>query len=95
MRQILENKQKLRQFCANRSSVAIGESEKYNNFELKDQIDQNDEKLGSMRELVENMLKYDPDGQKPAGRGRGLGWSASRKSTGVAATACRSAKPGR
>lgn len=61
MRQILENKKKLRAFCANRTLVDPNKSTNYRDFELEDQINVNNNKLVDMKKIVSTMLKYDPD----------------------------------
>lgn len=61
MRQILENKKKLRAFCASRSLVDPNKSTNYRDFELEDQINVNNNKLVDMKKIVSTMLKYDPD----------------------------------
>ena len=60
MRQILENKKKLRAFCANRTLVDPNKSTNYRDFELEDQISANNDKLIDMKKIISTMLKYSP-----------------------------------
>ena len=73
MRQILENKKKLREFCANRTLVDPNKSTNYRDFELEDQIAANTDKLLDMKKIVSTMLKYDPDAKAISQAGAKLG----------------------
>jgi hypothetical protein len=73
MRQILENKKKLREFCANRTLVDPNKSTNYRDFKLEDQIAANTDKLLDMKKIVSTMLKYDPDAKAISQAGAKLG----------------------
>ena len=58
-KQIIENKAKLKTFCANRgSSVA---SNNYNNYDLLASVDKNNNKINQLKNIVSNLLVYEPD----------------------------------
>jgi hypothetical protein len=57
-KQLLDNKAKLRQFCSQRSS-AFGAGS-YENYDLLGNIDDNKDKITQLKNVVNSLLKYEP-----------------------------------
>lgn len=58
-KQTLENQKKLRDFCSKRNETA-GEK-LYDNYDLLSNVEQNTEKIGLLKDVLDNLIKYDPD----------------------------------
>jgi len=58
-RQTIENKAKLRDFCANRS-ILSGDNNS-DNYDLLSSVDKNDNKITNLKNIINNLLAYEPD----------------------------------
>jgi hypothetical protein len=58
-KQILDNKGKLRQFCANRGSNT--QNINYDNYELLADVEQNNDKINKLKNIIKNLMAYEPD----------------------------------
>ena len=61
-KQLLESKRDLRQFCANRGSNT--QNVNYENYELLADVENNNNKIGKLKNVITNLLKYEPEKQK-------------------------------
>jgi hypothetical protein len=59
-KQILDNTAKLRQFCAERSSKFNNQD----NYELLSKVDDNKDKIGQLKNIINTLLKYEPEKDK-------------------------------
>jgi hypothetical protein len=57
-KQILETRAKLKQFCSNRNTTT---SSNYDNYDLLASVEQNDEKIDKMKNIINNLITYEPD----------------------------------
>lgn len=57
-KQIMETRAKLKQFCANRNSTT---NSNYDNYDLLASVEQNDEKIGKMKDIINNLISFEPD----------------------------------
>jgi len=57
-KQILETRAKLKQFCSNRNTTT---SSNYDNYDLLASVEQNDEKIDKMKNILNNLITYEPD----------------------------------
>jgi hypothetical protein len=57
-KQILETRGKLKQFCANRNTTT---NSNYDNYDLLASVEQNDEKIGKMKNIINSLITYEPD----------------------------------
>ena len=58
-KQLLESKRDLRQFCANRGSNT--QNINYENYELLADVENNNNKIGKLKNVIKNLMKYEPD----------------------------------
>ena len=58
-KQLLESKRDLRQFCANRGSNT--QNVNYENYELLADVENNNNKIGKLKNVIKNLMKYEPD----------------------------------
>lgn len=56
--QIMKSRAQLKQFCANRNSTT---SSNYDNYDLLASVEQNDDKIGQLKDIVKNLISYEPD----------------------------------
>ena len=56
---IIESKNKLRQFCANRGSNT--QNINYDNYELLSSVENNSQKIGKLKNIIQNLLVYEPE----------------------------------
>jgi hypothetical protein len=61
-KQILENKAKLRKFCANRN-ITSGNLN-YDNYDLLASVDKNNDKISDLKSILNNLLVYEPESDK-------------------------------
>jgi hypothetical protein len=57
-KQILETRAKLKNFCSNRNTTT---SSNYDNYDLLASVEQNEEKIGKMKNIIDNLIEYEPD----------------------------------
>jgi len=57
-KQILETRAKLKNFCSNRNTTT---SSNYDNYDLLASVEQNEEKIGKMKDIINNIITYEPD----------------------------------
>jgi len=57
-KQIIENKEKLLNFCANRNIIS---NDNYDNYELLASVDKNNDKIDKLKNIINNLLNYEPD----------------------------------
>ena len=57
-KQILETRAKLKNFCSNRNTTT---SSNYDNYDLLASVEQNEEKIGKMKNIINNLIEYEPD----------------------------------
>ena len=58
-KQILDNKGKLRQFCANRGSNT--QNINYDNYALLADVEQNTDKINKLKNIIKNLMAYEPE----------------------------------
>ena len=56
-KQLIENTQELREFCANKNSVS---NNNYDNYDTLTKVDKNDFKIGKLKKIINNLLSYEP-----------------------------------
>jgi hypothetical protein len=59
-KQLLENKQKLREFCSSRN-LATGNSNNTNNFELLANVEDNNDNIKQLKSVLSSLIKYEPE----------------------------------
>jgi hypothetical protein len=59
-KQTIENQSKLREFCSNRNMISSDSN--YDNYELLSSVDKNNSKIKNLKEIINNLLSYEPDG---------------------------------
>ena len=57
-RQVIENKAKLLNFCANRNIVS---GDNYDNYDLLASVDKNNDKISKLKNIINSLLVYEPD----------------------------------
>lgn len=57
-KQIMQTRANLLQFCANRNSTT---SSNYDNYDLLASVEQNDDKIGQLKGIINNLISYEPD----------------------------------
>lgn len=62
-KQLFETRAKLKDFCNNRYSTTAG-STNYENWNLYSGIEGNENKITNMKNVINNLLKYEPDRQR-------------------------------
>jgi hypothetical protein len=60
-KQILETRAKLKQFCANRNNIT---STNYDNYDLLASVEQNEEKIGKMKNIINSLITYEPNKER-------------------------------
>ena len=58
-KQLIQNTQDLRQFCANKN-IVTGDNT-YDNYDTLANIDKNDTKITKLKNIINNLLSYEPD----------------------------------
>jgi len=61
-KQIIENQARLRSFCANRGVTTGGTNS--DNYELLASVDKNNDKISQLKNIINNLMKYEPDNIK-------------------------------
>ena len=57
-KQLIENTQQLREFCANKNSVS---NNNYDNYDTLANVDKNDVKISKLKKIINNLLSYEPN----------------------------------
>ena len=57
-KQIIENKSKLVNFCANRNNIS---DNNYDNYDLLANVDKNNDKIKNLKNIINDLLIYEPD----------------------------------
>ena len=60
-KQLIENKAKLLNFCANRNIISSDNSD---NYELLANVDKNNDKIKNLKNIINNLLNYEPENMK-------------------------------
>ena len=60
-KQLLESKKKLREFCKSRNSGAGENINSVNNYELIANVEENKEKINSLKSILNSLIKYEPN----------------------------------
>lgn len=61
MKSIIQNKTKLREFCKNRG---IGNAHDFENYNMMNNIRNQENQISDLRDIIKNLLRYDPDKHK-------------------------------
>jgi len=59
-KQLIENTEQLRQFCANKNSIT-GETSNYDNYDTLSSVDKNKNKISKLKSVINNLLSYEAD----------------------------------
>jgi len=57
-KEIIDSKNRLRQFCANRGSNT--QNINYDNYELLSSVENNSQKIGKLKNVIQNLIVYEP-----------------------------------
>jgi hypothetical protein len=57
-KQVIENKSKLVNFCANRNNIS---GNNYDNYDLLASVDKNNDKITNLKKIINDLLIYEPD----------------------------------
>ena len=57
-KQLIENTQQLREFCANKNIVS---NNNYDNYDTLANVDKNDLKISKLKNIINNLLSYEPN----------------------------------
>ena len=57
-KQLIENTQQLREFCANKNLVS---NSNYDNYDTLANVDKNDAKISKLKNIINNLLSYEPN----------------------------------
>ena len=57
-KQLIENTQQLREFCANKNSIS---NNNYDNYDILANVDKNDFKISKLKNIINNLLSYEPN----------------------------------
>ena len=60
-KQTIENQKQLRDFCSSRNIVSG--SNNYDNYDLLSSVDKNNDKIADLKNIVNNLLAYEPDSE--------------------------------
>ena len=58
-KEIIDSKNRLRQFCANRGSNT--QNINYDNYELLSSVENNSQKIGKLKNVIQNLMVYEPE----------------------------------
>jgi len=58
-KQIIENQARLRNFCSNRGLTTANNN--FENYDLLASVDQNNDKIGQLKNIINNLMTYEPD----------------------------------